>query len=232
LAGAVNVRVSEEDTPITVDASFALTKEGGWVLIRELSIPDKQAQAMIDMFLPRGVETLLILPKEMVAEAIEDGPIEHFDELRQLASGQVVAFVKEVLNAKADVGAKSRKLPDGTIELSIKLEDAETVRHLMTMIAEAMGEEVKEDMEVDAEDVEELLGVTVGIIYDPRAERVQSFSVTGLAEVQGTITVSLLSGGIDPALLDSARVAKSGTRIVDVGMLMKMFNAFGKDDEE
>jgi hypothetical protein len=232
LAGDVNVRVNEENTPITIDASFALTKDGGWVLVRELSIPDKQAQAMIDMFLPRGSETLLILPKEMVAEAMQDGPAEHFDELRQLASGQVVAFVKEVLNSKAEIGAKTRKLPDGTIELSISVENAETLRNLMNMIAQAMGEKVEGDMDVEAEDMEELLGVTVGIIYDPRAEKVQSFSITGLAEVKGTISVSLLSGGLDPALLDSARVAKSGTRIIDVGVLMNMFHAFDKDDDE
>lgn len=233
VAGDVQVKVSEGDPPITVDASFALTKDGGWILIRELSIPDKQAQAMIDMFLPRGSETLLILPPEIVAEAMENGPAEHFDELRQLASGQVVAFVKEVLSSKADVGAKTRKLPDGTIELTIGVENAETFHNLMRMGARAMGEDLEDDAEVDEDDVAELLGVTARIIYDPRAEKIQSFSITGLAEMKGTITVSLLSGGMDPALLDSARVAKSGTRVIDVGVLMNMFHALDKhgDDE-
>jgi hypothetical protein len=232
LAGDVNVLIREEDPPITIDASFALTAEGGWVLIRKLVVPDAKAQAMLDMFLPRGSETLLILPKEIVAEAVEEGLGEHLDEVRQLASGQVVAFVKEVLNAKADIGAKTRKRSDGTIELTIKVENAETLRNLMTMVSQVMGEDVEGEVDVDEDDIEDLLGVSVRIIYDPRAERVRSFAITGLADVKGTITVSLLSGGMDAELLDSARVAKSGTRVIDVGVLMNMFSAFDNGDSD
>ena len=221
VAGDVQVTVSEDEGAIEVDVSFAVTNEGGWVLVRKIRMPDPKVQVFIDMFLPSGIDTLIKIPGDLVREELEegfDGKIEH---IQSLASGQVAAFAKMVLESKSSAGATTQKLPDGTVRISIETDDAATLRNLIEMVAAVAGEDGEHEVDVDDTDVEELLGTRLAIVYDPKTESVRSFSITGIHGIAGVITVSLQGGEIAHDLLDSARVTGPKTRVLDLGALLQ-----------
>ncbi len=222
IAGDLQATINEGEGPIEVDVSLGISEQSGWILVRNLRIPDKQAQMIIDLFLPRGSETLVMLPSDLLGKDLALG-LGNLDDLRQLATGQVAEIVKVIVESKSTAGATTTKLADGTILLNLEIRDAQTVRSPMGTLAKAMGEDPGDQIDIDEGDIADLLGAKVAIVYDPASESVRSFSVSGIGGIKGAITVSLLTGPIDPALLDSARVAKPGTRLLDVGSLMQSF---------
>ncbi len=229
IAGDISAKIADDEGHIEIDVSLAISESGGWILIRNLSIPDPQAQAMIDMVLPSGTETLLILPAEIVNEIVQDGLSSKLAEVRDVVSGQVVEVLKQILDSQDDVGARIQEQADGTVLLTLKIENADSLRNLLALAAKSFPSELDEkDLDqIDDDDVEDLMGATLSVVYDPDKEVVRSFSITNLGDVEGTISIALSGGEIDPALLDSSRVAKPGTRTLDIGALMDMIESFG-----
>lgn len=230
IAGDINAKIADGDGSIEVDLSLAISESGGWILIRSLRIPDPQVQAIIDVFLPSGTETLLILPAEIVKEAIQSGLGGDLAEVRGVVSGQVVALLKEILKSNDDVGAVIEDQADGTVKLTLKIENAESFRNLLAIAAKSFPGKFdeKDIVQIDDEDVEDLIGATLSVVYDPDKEVVRSFSIANLGDVEGTIAIAFTGGQIDPALLDSSRVAKPGTRTLDIGAIMGMIESFGE----
>lgn len=220
IAGDIDISVEErKGQAIQVKASLAISEEGGWILIRELQFPDPQIQAILNLFLPQGVDTLLILPTDEIENAIGFELSEGLSEIRSLASGEVVKILKQVIESQDEVGATVRNQRDGTIQLTLPIDDAEALENLIKVIADAMGEKI-DAHDIDIEDDMELLGCTFSVTYDPEEETVRSFSITDFGDENGTINVSLLEGDIDDELLDSDRVTTPSTRVLDLSALI------------
>lgn len=220
IAGDIKISVEEsKGLAIEVTASLALSQNGGWILIRDLKIPDPQIQAILNLFLPQGSDTLLILPTDEIEDAIGSELGDGLSEIRGLASGEVVKVLKQVIDSQDEVGATVRNQRDGTVLLTLPIEDAEALENLIKVVAEAMNEKIDAD-DLDIEDDMELLGCTFSVIYDPEEETVRSFSISDFGDQNGTITVSLLEGEIDEDLLDSDRVTTPSTRVLDLSALI------------
>lgn len=234
IAGDLHVSVVEDDleSPIVVDASLGISPEKGWVLIRRLEIPDPQAQALIQLFVSAGTPTLILLPEDIMQDFEElTGDEAPLAEIRRLATGQMAAVVREVVNSGADLGAVTTRQPDGTTRVTLRVKNAETLRKLIETAAAASGQEVDADLDISENDAKELLGCTLAVTYDEQTQSVRSFSISNVAEMKGTITIALHEGQVDSALLDSARVTPPNTRTIDVGFLKSLIESAIKEKE-
>ncbi len=239
VAGDLKVSVGQQVgmPDIEVDISLGISDAGGWVLIRELKIPDPEIQMMINMFFPSGSETLLILPDEIVEEFAKGKLDKELEEARGLVSGELAKFLKEVLNTDKETGVEIETQRDGTVLMTLRVQDAGSLKSLLEIARDSFPDQFdSEKIEIDDSDVEELVGGTLSVIYDPTTETVRSFSVSDIGEMTGAVTISFRSGDIDPALLDSSRVAGPNTRELDIGALKSMFEGLshdgkGKDNE-
>lgn len=256
VAGDVNVRVEnkDDDMPgaIEFDASLGLAVDGGWILLRRLSIPDPKAQFFVNMLLPPGQETLLVLPKnseigDELGANIEEG-------LNELRSGELIQAFKEIIAAHADLGATLTNQPDGTILLSLPIEDEEALAAIVRVFHKMEGgaEDETHDEPVVVEkktnlkahkshgvkahakahaahvdhDPNLLVGATVNALYDPATETVRMLEVLGLGSPNAVVRLALRDGDVDPSLLDSTRVAKPGVRILDFGAIEAIIKSF------
>lgn len=142
IAGDVSVRVNntDDDMPgvIEVDAALGLGGKNNWVLLRKLSIPDPQAQFFINMLLPPGQETLLVLPDEADLGDDFGGDIE--EALEALRSGELIDAFKELLANHAEVGATVTNLSDGTIRLSLPIENEEALEAIADLMSKGDSE--------------------------------------------------------------------------------------------
>ncbi|MCH8114243.1 MAG: hypothetical protein IIB25_02075 [Chloroflexi bacterium] len=243
VAGDINVTVTEgaDKPPIHVDVSLGLSADGGWVLVRELDIPDPQVQAILAFLLPAGTETLIMLPKEM----LDRGFHHDIDEsLQALGSESVAKVLEEIIASASDTGMTVTPQRDGTLLLTIHFDDQEAIAAMGGVIAQALrdsglgdfddikSDEDDEDIEDienalrDEEDLQKLVGGTVNIVYDQDAGLVRSFSVEDIGEMKGSVTVAIRNGSIDPDLLDSSRVTTASTRTLDLAALQSMFDGF------
>lgn len=227
VAGDIEIKVEERKGQfIEIDVSLALSDEGGWLLIRKLVIPDPQVQMLLNIFLPAGSDTLLILPTDEIKDALGSELGEGISEVRGAASGEVVKVLKHLIDAQDEVGATVEKNRDGTYSLTLPIENTETLENLIRVAASALNEKIDDD-DIDLDDDIELLGCTLNITYDPEEEIVRSFSITDFGDLKGSITVSLTGGEIDEDLLDSDRVTTPNTRILDLGALMSSVESMG-----
>jgi hypothetical protein len=104
--------------------------------------------------------------------------------------------------------------------MTMTVEDADSIRKLAELAAATFPDELGgEEIDIDDSDVDELRGCTLSVLYDPEDEAVRSFSVSDLQDLQGTITISLGGGKLDPDLLDSSRVTGPNTREINLGAL-------------
>lgn len=260
IAGDVNVRVEspDEEMPgtIEVEASIGLGGDKNWILIRRLSIPDPKAQFFINMFLPPGQETLLVLPADSDIGNDVGGEIE--EALQELRSGELIDAFKELLANHAEVGATVTNQPDGTIRLSLPIQDEEALEAIVKLFHKGDGDEDEND-ETPAVVVEkkvaksakskshaahahkviekhhakhvehgskEMIGATVNAVYDPATETVRMVEVLGLGAPSARISLVLSEGDVDTNLLDSSRVAKPGVRTLDLGAIESIFKSF------
>ena len=238
IAGDIHATIRErtEEAPIEVDASWAISEAGGWVLLRKLVVPtEPEAAAIIAGLFPPGTETLLTLPASTLTEIAEkeagDEVGSELGKFRSLATGQLATFLKEVINSQADVGATVANQQDGTVLVTIAVHDAESLRKLMQIAKTVMGEKIDGEIDMSDDAAKEFLGCTLRVVYDPAAQAVRSFSVSDLGEMKGTVTISLRGGAIDAALLDPARVTTPNTRRLDAGVLMEMVKALQEKEE-
>lgn len=220
IAGDLNVSIEEEaDKPILVDASLAVTAEKGWVLLRRLEIPEPEAQAIIQLFVGPNAPALILLPDGILKNMELMGEEAPLTEIRRLATGQMAAIVREVVHSGADLGAVVTRHPDGVTQVTLRVKNAETLKKLIEMAAAATGQSVEDGVDISDDDANEIIGCTLAVTFDEQTQSVKSFSFTDIADMQGMITIALLEGAIDPALLDSARVATPATRTIDIGFL-------------
>jgi len=233
VAGDIEVRVEEggPDQVVEVDLALGISDSGGWILIRKLQIPDPDAQAILSMFLPPDGETLLLLPQNAVGSDF-GLDIDDLDELSALGSDKVVDVLKRLIDAHADYGAEIEHQADGTILLTMPIDDAEALAALERLAEDSLTPEgaagtapaVKADIELGDED--ELIGSTLSVVYDPQAEVVRSFGIHNFGGGEGSIEVTIGEGEIDPALFDSSRVTTPNTRTLDLSALESMFKNF------
>ncbi len=233
IAGDVRAAIQENasDPPIEIDASLALSKHGAWVLIRKLSVPtEPEFAAILNGFFPPGTDTLLSMSEETAGELLQEASdvdlTSALAELRAVARGQLVTFIKGVIESQGAVGAVLTYQSDGTVLISITVRDAESLRKLAEIAAKAMGKTADGDLDIDDDDARELVGCKLNIVYDPTSETVRSFSISDVGEMTGRITISLIGGAIDPALLDQTRVVTPNTRVLDINALINMAKAF------
>lgn len=240
VAGDINVTVSEgADKPsIHVDVSLGLSPDGGWVLVRELDIPDPQVRAILAFVLPAGTETLIMLPKEMLDRGFHNDIAE---SLQALGSESVAKVLEEIIASASDTGTTVTRQRDGTLLLTIHFDDQEAIAAMGGVVAQALRdsglgdfEDIKSDEDIedienalrDEEDLQKLVGGTVNIVYDQDAGLVRSFSVEDIGEMKGSVTVAIRNGSIDPDLLDASRVTTASTRTLDLAALQSMFDGF------
>lgn len=221
-----------EPLPIEVDATIALSDSGGWILLRKLQIPDPDVQAILRAILPQGSQLLLILPPDLTREKLEINGELQLAKVRSVAGGEVAKFAQEVMRSQSAVGAQVATQSDGTVLVTIPLQDADSLRSLIEIAANAVGKDVKGEINMDDSDLDDLLGGTFRIVYDPKSQAVRSFSISDVGEMKGTVKVSLRGGAIDPDLLDTARVTTPTTRTLDIGAAAGMLQAFGLGESE
>jgi len=223
VAGDLSAKVNNaiDGKPIEVDLSLGISAEGGWILIRSLKIPDPDVQPFIDLLFPAGTETLLLLPDDVIKEVVEQGVGGELSDVRDMTSGQVVDFVKQVIEAEEDLGVEIVKQRNGMLRLTLPIKDAAAFKNLIGLFAKNMGEDPGE-IEIADKDIEDLLGATFSVVYDPESESVRSFSVSNVAEMRGTVTIALRGGPIDPDLLDKSRVAGPNARVLDLSAMASL----------
>ena len=233
-AGHIHVKVHEGHAEefVEVDLSLALSNDGGWVLIRKLTVPDPAVQAIVAVLFPPETETLILLPEDATDfDDVLDINVELGD-----ARSALKQVLDELLASHEEYGATTEHQEDGTVLLTLPIKDAETLAALgrltqasvdaeqtqKVIIATESGAETQEEkveVEVEIDDDDELIGTTITMLYDPVAEQVRSFSILDLGSPGSRIAVTIGEGEVDPALLDSSRVTTPDTRTFDLGAL-------------
>lgn len=241
LAGDIAVTVADGsgDQEVNVDLSLGISDGDGWVLIRKLEVDDPQAQAMISTFLMAGGGEVLI---QLPADAL-DGKLDIRAELEELRTGKISEVLKQLIESHDDFGAEIEEQADGTILLTLDIDDTEALASLEGLLqqighgdgdGDKDGDEPRQrrkrnhhhDISVELHGDsggEELIGTTVSVVYDPEAEAVRSLAVENIGGPGSRVTVSFGEGEIDPKLLDSSRVASPDTPKLDLGALEALF---------
>ncbi|MCH8244210.1 MAG: hypothetical protein IH897_16610, partial [Planctomycetes bacterium] len=178
MAGDISVTVTEDadKPPIHVDVSMGFSPDGGWVLVRELDIPDPQVQAILSLLMPPGTETLLVLPEGM----LDLGFHNDIDEsLQALGSESVAKVLEGIIASASDTGTTVTRQRDGTLLLTIHFDDQEAIAAMGGVVAQALRdsglggfEDIRSDEDIedienalrDEEDLQKLVGGTVNIV--------------------------------------------------------------------
>lgn len=227
VAGDLHVVVTEgADQPaVDIDLALGISTDQSWVLIRGLQIPDEGAQPLLQWLFPPGVETLLLLP----TDAAEDLDIDIADDLRELGTGELVEVFQRLVDAQSETGATIAEGSDGTIILTLPIEDTQALEDLIRITSDD-----DDDIEISIEmgegglddDDLELIGSTIEFVYDPEAELIRSFAITDFGAAEGTLSVVMSDEEMDPTLLDPQRVTTPTTRTLDLNMLVSLFESF------
>jgi hypothetical protein len=91
------------------------------------------------MFLPPGQETLLVLPADSDIGNEVGSEIE--EALEELRSGELIDAFKELLANHAEVGATVTNQPDGTIRLSLPIQDEEAIEAIANLFHKGEAED-------------------------------------------------------------------------------------------
>lgn len=241
IAGDINAVVNAGDMgPIEIDASFGLSDDGGWVLLRKLSVPDTNAQPIINLLLPPGTETLLMLPDDIDLPGLN---LDFADAVKELSSAQkIVATFTDIVRNQSGTTATVTERRDGTVVLTLPIDDADSLTEFARMAAKAMkaemtrqgaGDDADEidvddiDIDLSGSEAKMLVGSTLEIEYDPEAELVNRFSIINFGESKGSISIELSDGEIDKDLLDAERVSGPNTRVIDLSAIQSLIESLG-----
>jgi hypothetical protein len=237
VAGSIKAEIQERpadetiNVDVDIDMSFALSETGGWVLIRELSLPDPEIQPLVNLIFPPGGETLLLLPD---AESKMDLGLDLGEELSELHSDELMRVIKGLIDSHAEFGATIEHQDDGTILLTLPIKDAEALAALGRLADPSPGRTTVEEDTVVVHEVtvtqhaqvdedDELIGATLTVVYDPATEVVRSFGVHDFGSPGSKIMINIGQGQIDPALFDPESVTTPNTRVLDLRALEAMF---------
>jgi hypothetical protein len=224
VAGDIQVNVNENDgESVDLDIALAMSEDGGWILIRELSLSDPGGQAIVSLLFPKGTETLLVLPKDHEQHEV---PHEINVEIGQFIDGvysdNIIQTLRDMIDSHEDYGATIEEQEDGTILLTLPIEDAEALVALERTFSQETDDADAVEIDLQTDEDNDLIGSTLTVVYDPAAEVVRSFGGYDLGSEGGNITVTIGAGEIDPALLDSSRVTTPNTRTLDLSALESM----------
>lgn len=223
IAGDVKVRIENDGETIDIDATLAISGGEGWILIRRLVVPDPQAQAVVNIFLPPGGDALLILPKD---EIDHDFGLDIAEALEKFSSKEVIEVLKQIIDNRAEVGASVVDQRDGTIQLTVPIKTTESLGSILQIVARSLGQAEDGDVELDGGEGAELVGSTFIVTFDPKAQRVRSLKILDLGGSTGSISISIGEGEIDPDLLDSAKFITPQTRVIDLAAIAGMIKRF------
>lgn len=224
IAGDVQVRIEDDGETIDIDATLAISRGEGWILVRRLVLPDPQAQAVVNIFLPPGGNALLILPKD---EIDHDFGVDIAEALEKFSSKEVIEVLKQIIDDHAEVeGATVENQRDGTVQLTVPIKSAESLGSIMQIVARSLGMGEDGDVELDDGEGAELVGSTFIVTFDPKAQRVRSLKILDLGGSTGSISISIGEGEIDPDLLDSAKFITPQTRVIDLAAIAGMIKRF------
>lgn len=241
IAGDISAVVDADEMGlIEIDASFGISQDGGWILIRKLVVPDEDVQLIINLLLPPGTETLLKLPEDIDLPGLD---LDFADAIKELSSAhKMLETFTEIVRNQSDTRATVTERRDGTIVLTLPIDDSDSLTEFARMAAQAMKAELKsqgKDDEADEIDVDDididikgdeakmLVGSTLKIEYDPEAELVRRFEISNFGESKGSISIELSDGEIDENLLDAERVSGPNTRVVDLSALKSLIESLG-----
>ncbi|UCC30038.1 MAG: hypothetical protein JSU86_17795 [Phycisphaerales bacterium] len=117
---------------VEADFAMALSDSGMWILVRRLKAFDPHTQEILDTFFPAEGETLLLLPDDMVLQSHVGLDINA--ELSELRSGKVIHMLSELIDSPADFGATVEGQEDGTVLLTLPIENTEVIAALEGLV--------------------------------------------------------------------------------------------------
>jgi hypothetical protein len=120
--------VWEEGSPNVIvrgNATMAVAKSSGWLLLDKLRMEDPQAQAIVEKYFPRGTSTFVRLSGEPLKKLGLHGPIA--GPVKALRRGMLNA-VKDLVQSGEELGATIEKQKNGTLLLTLPVKNKEAVK--------------------------------------------------------------------------------------------------------
>ena len=226
------IREEAEEDSLELDLALGLSPDQSWVLIRKLQIPDPDVQPVLRWLFPPGVETLILLPDDAAVEGLD---IDIAEALGELSSAKLVEAFRGLAQNQPDSGASIVEQPDGTLLMTLPIQDAQALEDLIRAAAEAADEDIEisgDEGDTDIDEDNELIGSTLEIVYDPTADLVRSFALTDFGEAKGTLSVVISGKDLDPRLFDADRVTTPNTRTLDLAALESLLSGLGDNNDE
>jgi hypothetical protein len=115
---------------------LALTGKDGWMLLRKLSMSSPEGQVMLDGFLGPGKEVLVRLPDDPARSNQSANVFTVVLEL--LRRGMFTQVTQELIASHGDNGMTLEKQPDGTLLLSLPIENAKAVTAVEALVSEIL----------------------------------------------------------------------------------------------
>jgi hypothetical protein len=110
------------DWTVEADAAFAADGADGWVLLRSLTMPTEQMQAIVDQFLPAGEPVLVSLSGGGHHSELNSDLAEVYEELNELRSEKAVSIIGELVESHGDYDATVERQPDGNVLMTMQLD--------------------------------------------------------------------------------------------------------------
>jgi len=148
----VSAHPREVEIPIVADLRFAIPRSGGWILFNEVSVEDPEVQALIDWFLTPGAPTLVMLPEGVDLSDLGSNVVT--DVLDLLRSGHFYQVLEAVIDSRADHGARIRTQADGSMLLSLPVDDIEAAAALERLVDRFMPSRTMSTVEIAGEQIE------------------------------------------------------------------------------
>ena len=232
--------------PFDVEFQLAISDADFWVLVHKLEVADEKAQTMINAFIPQNAETLLLLPKELLE--VGDHELPDASAVTNLARANmrtVVEAIQEIVRSRPDIGGVVANRSDGSMELRLPLKDGDVLKRLVRALEPALEQAITSlKIEVDDGDVSEfenwldgkdnaasddqpdkdLAASTLVLVYEPTSEHVRSLSLVDLGETNGSLSLIIHDGPIDPSRFDAASVTTPQTHRIDTKPFISLFN--------
>ena len=162
VCGDISIRIDEgksmdgEAQTLEIDAALAVGSADSWLLVRKLRVPDPEVQPFLDAFFMEGTETMILLPKQIMESEV-NSELQFGTVTDQLQD--VHHLLKEIIAAHEDYGVTLTPQPDGSILLSLPIEDEVALETIAAQLEQNMQFDL--DLEVgdsaapDAEDSED-----------------------------------------------------------------------------
>lgn len=134
----LGVQIPGAPDAATVEAEglLALSGKDGWMLLRKLSMSGPEGQVMLDGFLGPGKEVLVRLPNDPARSNQSANVFTVVLEL--LRRGMFTQVTQELIASHGDNGTTLEKQPDGTLLLSLPIENGKAVTAVEDLVSEIL----------------------------------------------------------------------------------------------